>query len=84
MNKFKFYLDVFEQGKTFAPLDDLVEAVVCDTAHARDRISVSATSTNASGGCRAVVALALSVAAPRTVWLRRAIATPMLLSLLFI
>jgi hypothetical protein len=33
------HLDVFEEGKTFAPLDDLVEAVVGDAAQTRDGIA---------------------------------------------
>ena len=48
MNKFQFYLDVFEQGKTFAPLDDLVESVIGDAAQTGNGIAFGSRPTAAS------------------------------------
>ena len=74
-----YYLNVFEEWQALAPLDNLVESMIGNAAHTRDRIALPTTTT---GGCRTVAALAISIATTWTVRLRSAAA--MLLSLLFV
>jgi hypothetical protein len=59
------HLDVFEEGKTFAPLDDLVEAVVGDAAQTRDGIAFGGRPTTATVAVAVIVPSAVTVVVGR-------------------
>lgn len=59
------HLDVFEEGKTFAPLDDLVEAVVGDAAQTRDGIAFGGRPTTATVSVAVIVPSAVTVVVGR-------------------